>query len=77
MQEVIMSFFEARETAYDICYNLYGPDDELDGWGVPSWRRLLDPIYSASLGGLIDCVRMLAEQGADVNAESGRFGNAL
>ena len=57
---------------------LYNPDRP---WTQPKLQRgsssLYPPLYYASKNGLRKPVKMLLDKGGDVNAQSGRYGNAL
>ena len=57
---------------------LYNPDNPRDGSDM---TRGLDyirpPLYYASFAGLIRSVKSILDRGADVNAQGGRYGNAL
>jgi hypothetical protein len=69
----------SREDAYVNWVRLYDPDKP---WvGRPDLSKSLEkippPLYSVSLTGLIEPVKMLLEEGADVNAQAGHFGTAL
>ncbi|KAK6541415.1 hypothetical protein TWF694_007227 [Orbilia ellipsospora] len=67
----IDQFFGRRGSShsYRNCLNLYRPD-------YPS-QQLVPPLYYASYGGLLYAVVNLLENGADVNAQGGYYGNAL
>ena len=64
--------------AYLNWLRLYDPDKP---WGELDFRRELDqcpnPLYHASLGGLANTTSRLVQEGADVNAQGGWWGNAL
>ena len=64
--------------AYLNWIRIYDPDSPWKGYnpklgteGIPS------PIYYAALCGLGEVAKLLLEEGADVNVEGGRYGNAL
>ncbi|KFY98731.1 hypothetical protein V500_01563 [Pseudogymnoascus sp. VKM F-4518 (FW-2643)] len=71
-------FLSTRDGAYLNWLRLYDPDK---AWGTPNFRRKLDscpnPLYYASLGGIANTANQLVEEGDDVNAQGGHFGNAL
>ncbi|OCK96816.1 uncharacterized protein K441DRAFT_656827 [Cenococcum geophilum 1.58] len=70
LQGFIKQFFCYRERSYKICYSLYRPDQSWD-------EELASALYYASFGGLVNAVKYLLSQGADVNAQGGHYGNAL
>jgi hypothetical protein len=77
MQGFIRGFFYYHRSSYRNCYSLYRPDrpweDEPDKGEEPA-----SALYYASFGGLINAVKYLLSQGAEVNAQgSGHFSNAL
>jgi hypothetical protein len=77
LQGHIMQFYEDEETAYVTCYNLYDPDRP---WLTSIQRRnddVAQALYHASLSGLVVAVTRLLDQGADINAQGGKYGNAL
>ncbi|KFZ25300.1 hypothetical protein V502_00224 [Pseudogymnoascus sp. VKM F-4520 (FW-2644)] len=71
-------FLSTGEGAYLNWLRLYDPDK---AWDTPNFRRELDscpnPLYYASLGGIADTANRLVEEGTDVNAQGGYYGNAL
>ena len=69
----IMNFFENR-AAYTIWGRLFNPDRPWDEFPGPN---AAPPLYFTSFKGLNVTARMLLEKGADVNAQGGRYGNAL
>ncbi|KFY28116.1 hypothetical protein V493_03088 [Pseudogymnoascus sp. VKM F-4281 (FW-2241)] len=73
-----MKFMSTGEGAYLNWLRLYDVDEP---WNKPNFRRELgwcpNPLYYASLSGIANIAILLVEQGADVNAQAGRFGNAL
>ena len=60
---------------------IYDPEDPGGLWKAPDLNSLStdihSPLYYASLAGLSKMVRILLDQGVDVNAGGGRFGNPL
>ncbi|KAK4232828.1 putative vegetative incompatibility protein, partial [Achaetomium macrosporum] len=66
--ETIICFFQDC-TTYAIWTRLFDPERRCD--------EHPDPLYFASLKGLHASVRILIENGADVNAQGGVYGNAL
>ena len=77
VQDLIVDFFYSHERSYKICYSLYRPDKP---WHDESDLRREDPaspLYYASFGGFRNAVQCLLSRGADVNAQGGKYGNAL
>jgi hypothetical protein len=66
-----------QKCSYNICYNLYDPDqpweDRPKRWGY----NVASALYYMALGGLRKAVVLLLDKGAAVNAQGGRYGNAL
>ncbi|KAH9207858.1 hypothetical protein DL95DRAFT_312889, partial [Leptodontidium sp. 2 PMI_412] len=57
---------------------LFDPDRPLEGTNMKrNITSIASPIYYASLEGLYEPLMLLLEKGADVNAQGGRYGNAL
>ena len=75
LQSFIKEFF-LSENAYFSCCRLYNPDRPWDSEPT-GHRESISALYYASLGGLMWSVRMLVENGADINAQGGFYGNAL
>ncbi|KFY03640.1 hypothetical protein V490_00108, partial [Pseudogymnoascus sp. VKM F-3557] len=75
---LITKFFSTGEGAYLNWLRLYDPDSP---WTMPNFRRELDscpnPMYYTSLTGLANTTSRLLQEGADVNAQGGFYGNAL
>jgi hypothetical protein len=71
--ESIMCFFE-NDIAYTIWCRLFNPDRP---WADRRDPYTACPLYSASRKGLDVTVQKLLDRGADVNAQGGRYGNAL
>jgi hypothetical protein len=73
-----MELFQSKRDAYINWIRLFEPDRP---WMEPNMTRRLEsvpsPLYYASLEGLIESARQLVEKGADVNAQGGKYGNAL
>ena len=76
LQGFIEELFSHCERPYTNCYRLYSPEqpwlEEPIGKGEPAAA-----LYYASLEDLANTVKNLIFWGADVNAQGGRFGNAL
>ncbi|KAI9881508.1 MAG: hypothetical protein M1830_000071 [Pleopsidium flavum] len=75
---LIMELFSPKIDAFINWIRLFDPDKP---WKEPDITKRLEsvayPLYYVSMAGLIESVRVLLEQGADVNAQGGRYGNAL
>jgi hypothetical protein len=76
---LIMELFSTVNSAYLNWARIYDPDQP---WQNPNFGKTLAevpaPLYYASLSGLTETVGLLVfEAGADVNAQGGRYGNAL
>jgi hypothetical protein len=77
LQDFIRRFFQYQGHSYKICYSLYRPDQP---WmNDLSWEieKPNSALYYASIGGMVDTVKYLLTQGADVNIQDGRYGSAL
>ncbi|KAI0147306.1 hypothetical protein GGR57DRAFT_493877 [Xylariaceae sp. FL1272] len=73
VRNLIMDLFNRKEK-FQVCYYLYPIDIPWSGN-----QNLYTPpvLYYASFAGLDDVVQRLLDEGADVNASSGQYGNAL
>jgi hypothetical protein len=73
-----MSLTVIEEPAYLIWIQLYDPDKP---WEEPDLARSFNsvptPLYYVAKLGLSTVTRMLLDKGAEVNAQGGRYGNAL
>lgn len=76
VQERILNFFLQQRQTYAAWGELFDPDLPL-AEEPPQWRAMATPLYYASLAGLHNTVEVLLEKGAIVNAQGGRYGNAL
>jgi ankyrin repeat protein len=76
--QLAMTLFCKDNPAYLTWIRLYNPDAS---WRGPDWRQNLEstatPLYCAAQLGLSAIVRLLLSAGADANAQSGYYGNAL
>ena len=74
-----LELFQPKTHAYINWIRLFDPD--MPWIDQPNMAKSLEsipsPLYYASLEGLIEPARQLVESGADVNAQGGRYGNAL
>ncbi|KAI0446128.1 ankyrin repeat protein [Xylaria telfairii] len=71
--EMVVKFLSCR-AAYEICYQLHAPDRPYN-----QHRPFQIPpvIYYASFTGLHQAVKLLSDNGSDLNAHGGYYGNAL
>jgi ankyrin repeat protein len=78
LSRLAMSLMAIEEPAYRTWIGLYNPDRPSE---QPSLERRLNdlamPLYYAAGLGLSTIARLLLDEGAEVNAQGGRFGNAL
>ncbi|KAI0603596.1 Ank-2 multi-domain protein, partial [Pyrenophora tritici-repentis] len=78
VSQLAMSLMAKEEPAYLNWIQLHDPDRS---WERPNLERSLDsvpmPLYYAAKLGFRTITRLLLDAGADVNAQGGRFGNAL
>jgi hypothetical protein len=73
-----MELFQPKGDAYINWIRLFDPDMPGNGPDMTkSLESVPSPLYYASLEGLIELARQLLDKGADVNAQGGRYGNAL
>ena len=78
-QKLVKTLFQPRHTAPFILWvRLY----DIDGpWGWETFEskkvEIPSPIYYASLAGLLPAVQALVENGVDMNAQEGVYGNSL
>ncbi|KAI1567422.1 Ank-2 multi-domain protein [Pyrenophora tritici-repentis] len=76
--QLTMALMAREEPAYLNWIRLHDPDRT---WEGPNLERSLDrvpmPLYYATMLGFSTITRLLLDKGADVNAQGGRFGNAL
>jgi ankyrin repeat protein len=80
LNRLIMELFSTMNNTYQNWTRLYDLDN--DQWEGPNFDRILAevpaPLYYASLSGLVNIVALLVfEDGADINAQGGVYGNAL
>jgi ankyrin repeat protein len=74
---LIERFFCFLGAPYKTCYSLNRPDKRYENQEPDDTGTLPSPLYYAALGGLRKTVQLLLERKADVNAQGGRYGNAL
>ncbi|KAI1533400.1 fibronectin type 3 and ankyrin repeat domain protein 1, partial [Pyrenophora tritici-repentis] len=76
--QLIMSLIAIEKPAYLNWIRLHDPDRT---WEGPNLEKSLDsvpmPLYYAAMLGFSTITRLLLDAGADVNAQGGRYGNAL
>jgi hypothetical protein len=77
LQGFIREFFYYHRSSYRNCYSLYRPDRSWEDEPAKGGEKPASALYYASFGGLINAVKYLLSQGADVNAQGGEYGNAL
>ncbi|PZD28104.1 multiple ankyrin repeat protein single kh domain protein, partial [Pyrenophora tritici-repentis] len=78
VSRLAMSLMAMKEPAYFTWIQLYDPDHPRDEPDVgKSLYSVPMPLYYAANLGLGTITRLLLEQGADVNAQGGVYGNAL
>ena len=70
LQNKVLDFLTNEKTAFDICLSL-----AKDGARDRTYPQI--PLYYASCWGLINIARLLIENGANLDAESGLHGSAL
>jgi Ankyrin repeats (3 copies) len=79
MHSLIMELLLSKKHGHINCIRLFDP--EIPWREEPRTTRYLtktfSPLYYTSLTGLIVSIRLLLEKGADVNAQGGKYGNAL
>ncbi|KAK3363906.1 ankyrin repeat protein [Lasiosphaeria hispida] len=73
VRDSIIDFFQ-NNTAYTSWSRLFNPDHPRSKYPEPNTTC---PLYFASLKGLNVIVQTLLKKGADVNAQGGKYGNAL
>ncbi|KAH8727996.1 ankyrin repeat-containing domain protein [Phaeosphaeriaceae sp. PMI808] len=73
LQGFVEKLFCHYKNSYRNCYSLYQPDRPWDS----EPKEPASALYYASFGGLVNAVKYLLSQGADVNAQGGYYGNAL
>ncbi|KAI1330207.1 hypothetical protein F5Y16DRAFT_415646 [Xylariaceae sp. FL0255] len=71
--DLITKLFVHKE-AFEACYRLYPLDTP---WMEEGVLKIPQGLYYASFAGLLDAVQSLIDQGADVNARGGHYGNPL
>ena len=77
LQDFIREFFCDCRNSYRNCYRLYRPDRPWDNEPAKREEKPASALYYTSYGGLVNVVKYLLIQGADVNAQGGEYGNAL
>jgi len=78
LQAFIREFFCYHRSSYRNCYSLFRPDQPWRDEPAKGGEEPASALYYASFGGLINAVKYLLSQGAEVNAqEGGGYGNAL
>ncbi|KAH6667724.1 hypothetical protein B0J14DRAFT_170784 [Halenospora varia] len=78
VNQLSMQLFVSERDAYINWIRLFDSDKPWTGVNMTkSIRDVASPLYYASLEGLLKSVVRLLEEGADINAWGGRYGNAL
>ena len=79
LQAFIREFFCYHRSSYRNCYSLFRPDQPWRDEPAKGGEEPASALYYASFGGLINAVKYLLSQGAEVNAQEGGgyYGNAL
>jgi hypothetical protein len=74
-----IELFQSKTDAYINWIRLFDPDTPWIGQHdmAKSLESIPSPLYYRSREGLIKSARQLVEQGAEVNAQGGYYGNAL
>jgi ankyrin repeat protein len=75
--DFIEQFFCYRERSYKICYSLFRPDRPWNYAPANSEDEPASALYYAAFGGLLNAVKCLLSQGADIDAQGGYYGTAL
>jgi len=78
VQKMILKLLEPFDSPLINWIRLWNPDAEF--WDKHTNLGLTNvaiPLYYASLGGLAEASQQMLASGADVNAQGGRYGNAL
>ncbi|KAL1598065.1 hypothetical protein SLS59_007075 [Nothophoma quercina] len=78
ISRLVPSLFSEESPAYHAWIQLYDPDNPWMGPDLEqSLKHVATPLYYAALLGLSTITQLLLEQGAQADAEGGRWGNAL
>jgi hypothetical protein len=78
VSQLTMSLMSREEPAYLTWLQLHDPDRIWEGTNLEkSLISIPMPLYYAALLGFSTITRLLLDAGADVNAQGGRYGNAL
>lgn len=74
LQQQIMDFFADR-MAYATCYSLFDPDEPWQEMRRDRTTKIADPLYYASLGGLLHTTKLLTEQDTHIDARGAKLVN--
>jgi ankyrin repeat protein len=74
IHQVIMQLFQSKTDAYANWAWLFDTDWP---WHEQGLKKAASPLYYVSLAGLTESVRLLIENGANVNAQGGKYKTAL
>ena len=78
VNQLAMSLMAIEEPGYLNWIQLHDPDDQFEGMNLErSLHSFPMPLYYAALLGLSMIASMLLDKGANVNAQGGKYGNAL
>ncbi|KAF2135059.1 uncharacterized protein K452DRAFT_112047, partial [Aplosporella prunicola CBS 121167] len=76
LQKLTFNFFSSQ-APFSYGYRLYNPDNPWKEEPEDDEYHLAPALYYASLSGLVRSVEYLLDKGADVNAQGGKYYNAL
>lgn len=74
---LVASFLDSGNAAFGTCYRLFDPERPQSDTDDDRVTQLPDPLYIASLLGLDRVVHRLIQNGPDINAKRGLYGNPL
>ena len=73
----LIQLFCSSESVYNLCYNLYQPDQPWLEKKELAKTTVAPVLYYAAIGGLLYTVRWLLYQGKDINTKGGFHGYAV
>ncbi|KAI6355160.1 hypothetical protein MCOR31_011267 [Pyricularia oryzae] len=77
LENLVWEFVQS-ERCYQICFGLYNPDRPWDKGDLNNFEKVVAPLLYYMAGGNVLCaVEKVLNDGADVNAQGGEYGNAL
>lgn len=77
VQENCLNFFLQQEQAYKVWDKLFDPDFPSSTIAGPVRCQMPAPLYFAAMAGLRCIAELLLQEGVNINAEGGKYGNAL